>query len=73
MKTWILDEEMDAANEREMTATAAVHGVKPVRDTLVEARDEIWNSAIEAAVLKTPGGSVCDPQQVADAIRTLLR
>jgi hypothetical protein len=35
-KVWILDAEMDAANEAAMTATAAVHGVKPVLDTLAE-------------------------------------
>ena len=31
-----------------------------------------WNAAIEAAVMKTPGGNICDPQQVADDIRTLM-
>ena len=31
-----------------------------------------WNEALEAALLKTPGGSICDPQEVADQIRALM-
>ena len=58
MKTWILDEEMDAANEAAMldaarfdtqrqacdrvTATAEVESVKPVRDTLAEPEHDEW-------------------------------
>ena len=30
-----------------------------------------WNAALEAAVMATPGGDICDPQTVADAIRAL--
>ena len=35
--------------------------------------DEVWNAAIEAATRAVPGGSICDPQAVADAIRKLLK
>ena len=33
----------------------------------------IWNTAIEAATRAVPGGSICDPQAVADEIRKLLK
>ena len=33
----------------------------------------IWNTAIEAATRAVPGGSICDPQTVADAIRKLTK
>jgi len=33
----------------------------------------IWNTAIEAATRAVPGGSICDPQAVADAIRKLAK
>jgi hypothetical protein len=32
---------------------------------------EVWNAAIYAALMKIPGGSICDPQVVADEIRSL--
>jgi len=32
-----------------------------------------WNEAINAALLKIPGGTHCDPQEVADEIRKLLK
>jgi len=31
-----------------------------------------WNAAIEAVLLRIPGGNICDPQTVADEIRTLI-
>lgn len=47
-----------------------------LRDIVSEVREEIWhtawNAAIEAALLKTPGGNICDPQEVADEIRELM-
>lgn len=43
-----------------------------MRDAFKEAFMRGWNSAIEAALLKTPGGNICDPQAVADEIRTLM-
>jgi len=33
----------------------------------------IWNTAIEAATQAVPGGNICDPQAVADAIRKLAK
>ncbi len=30
-----------------------------------------WNMAIESALLQVPAGNYCDPQEVADEIRTL--
>ena len=36
-------------------------------------RDEVWNAAIEAATRAVPGGNICDPQAVADAIRKLAK
>lgn len=30
-----------------------------------------WNEAVEAALLKLPGGNYCDPQEAADEIRQL--
>jgi len=33
----------------------------------------IWNTAIEAATQAVPGGNICDPQAVADAIRKLTK
>jgi hypothetical protein len=48
-----------------------VRGVWP-RITHEEIWHTAWNAAIEAALLKTPGGSICDPQEVADEIRALM-
>jgi len=48
-----------------------VRGVWP-RITYEEIWHTAWNAAIEAATMKTPGGSICDPQAVADEIRTLI-
>lgn len=46
-------------------------GVWP-RLTHEEIWNTAWNAAIEAALLTTPGGSICDPQTVADDIRELM-
>ena len=35
------------------------------------ANDRTWNEAVEAALLKLPGGNYCDPQEAADEIRQL--
>jgi hypothetical protein len=35
------------------------------------ASDEVRNQALDEAIAVVPGGSYCDPQQVADAIRAL--
>lgn len=32
---------------------------------------ETWNEAVEAALLKLPGGNYCDPQEAADEIRQI--
>lgn len=31
-----------------------------------------WNAALTAALGVIPGGTICDPQQIADAIRALM-
>lgn len=47
-----------------------------MKDQTKAAEEEIkrtaWNQAIEAALLTIPGGSMCDPQDVADEIRRLM-
>jgi len=48
-----------------------VRGVWP-RLTHEEIWHTAWNAAIETALLTTPGGSICDPQAVADDIRALM-
>ena len=35
------------------------------------ANDRTWNEAVEAALLKLPGGNYCDPQEAADEIRQI--
>jgi len=43
-----------------------------MRDAFKESFVRGWNAAIEAALLKTPSGSICNPQVVADEMRTLI-
>lgn len=44
----------------------------PVGDATRQSWRAGWNTAVYAALLKVPGGDVCDPQTVADEIRKLL-
>ena len=39
---------------------------------LPQTHGKIWNAAIQAALLKIPGGNTCDPQDIADEIRELM-
>lgn len=48
-----------------------IRGVWP-RLTHQEIWQTAWNEAIKTALLKIPGGNICDPQSVADEIRTLM-
>ena len=84
MKTWILDEEMDAANASEMrdviTATLAVHGVKPVRpvmdddDELTALRAEVQRLRDRVAeLLPLVTASLCNRSVKWSTIRAAAR
>jgi Holliday junction resolvase len=71
-KAWIV---AHRRNRGRWLATHPMDRVLEMQRTIDKLKADIqleWNSAINAALEKIPGGCSCDPQQVADEIRSLL-